>query len=304
MHRIINKLFVTFRLPIRFSYQSLQDDIIKAASSVKFDMVWIDKGIYIKEQTIKRLKELQPGVPWSIESSPTAKLGQELLGAGGSDQEPVRLKDAILTVADLGGKLLGIGSAFLLSLLFSFLIVLDLPKLSRSVTGLRDTSLGFIYDEVADSIFSFGSVLGRAMEAQLFISILNTSLTALGIWVLGIGHSVAFLATMVFICGFVPVVGTFVSSVPICLMALQASGVHLMLLAICLIILVHTVETYILNPKIYGHHLHLNPVLVLAILTIGGKLFQAWGLVLGLPICTYFFSYAIRNDKTKHSVKA
>ena len=60
VHRIINKLFVTFRLPIRFSYQSLQDDIIKAASSVKFDIVWIDKGIYIKEQTIKRLKELQP----------------------------------------------------------------------------------------------------------------------------------------------------------------------------------------------------------------------------------------------------
>lgn len=60
-HKIINKLFVHFRLPIRFAYQSLQNDIIKSASSGKFDIVWIDKGIYINEKTFKKLKELQPG---------------------------------------------------------------------------------------------------------------------------------------------------------------------------------------------------------------------------------------------------
>ena len=60
IHKIINKLFVTFDLPIRFFYKSLQDNIIKAAKTIKFDIIWIDKGIYIKEATVKKLKELQP----------------------------------------------------------------------------------------------------------------------------------------------------------------------------------------------------------------------------------------------------
>lgn len=59
-HRIYNKLFVQFYLPVQFSFKSLQDDIIKAVSITKFDIVWIDKGIYIEELTFKRIKELQP----------------------------------------------------------------------------------------------------------------------------------------------------------------------------------------------------------------------------------------------------
>ena len=102
---------------------------------------------------------------------------------------------------------------------------------------------------------------------------------------------------IVFLCSFIPVAGVFISSIPICLVALQESGIGLVAIAIIAILIIHFIETYILNPKIFGHHLHLNPVIVLIILTIGGELFHIWGLVLGLPICTYIFSYAIRWKK-------
>ncbi|MFM8331278.1 MAG: hypothetical protein ACKN9T_06285, partial [Candidatus Methylumidiphilus sp.] len=49
--------------------------------------------------------------------------------------------------------------------------------------------------------------------------------------------------------------------------------------------------------KIYGSLMRINPVIVLIILTIGGKLFHMWGLVLGVPVCTYIFGYAIRCQK-------
>ena len=75
----------------------------------------------------------------------------------------------------------GIGSAFLLSLLFSFLIVLDFANLARGARHLHDTRLQFIYDEVSDSLFHFGRVLGQALEAQLMIAILNTGLTSVGL---------------------------------------------------------------------------------------------------------------------------
>ena len=199
---------------------------------------------------------------------------------------------------ELGQSVLGYASAFLLSLLFSFLIVLDLQRLKRSIKGLTNTKIGFIYDEVADNIATFGRVLGRALEAQLFIAICNTILTAIGIWAMGL-ENLLVLSTIVFFCSFIPVVGTFLSSTPICLLALQTGGVTTMLVAILLICGIHALETYVLNPQIYGHHMHMNPVLVLIVLTIGGKLFGVWGLLLGIPIVNYVFRHAIRRPEER-----
>ena len=195
---------------------------------------------------------------------------------------------------EIGQSVLSSVSSFLLSLLFSFLIVLDLRKIKRGVKGLANTKIGFIYDEVADNIAGFGRVLGRALEAQLFIAICNTVLTAACIWVMGIPNLLV-LSTIVFFCSFIPVAGTFISSTPIALLALQGGGVGDMSIVIVMIVIVHLVETYVLNPQIYGHHMHMNPVLVLIVLTIGGKLFGVWGLILGIPIVNYVFRHAIRH---------
>ncbi|MBL8733530.1 MAG: AI-2E family transporter [Planctomycetes bacterium] len=195
-------------------------------------------------------------------------------------------------------SVLGYVGSFLLSLLFSFLIVLDLPKITRGVQSLAKTRVGFIYEEVADNFAGFGRVLGRALEAQLFIAICNTILTAIGIWLMGLPNMLV-LSAIVFFCSFIPVVGTIISSVPICLLALQSGGVGSMLLAILLINGIHALETYVLNPQIYGHHMHMNPVFVLIVLTVGGKLFGVWGLVLGIPIVNYFFRHAIRLPEQK-----
>lgn len=195
---------------------------------------------------------------------------------------------------EIGQSVFSYASSFLMSLLFSFLIVLDLKKITHGVQGLKNTKIGFIYDEVADNIAGFGRVLGRALEAQLFIAVCNTILTAIGIWILGLDNLLV-LSTIVFFCSFIPVVGTFISSTPIALIALQSGGVSTMLIAIVMIMVVHALETYVLNPQIYGHHMHMNPVLVLIVLTIGGKLFGIWGLILGIPIVNYVFRHAIRH---------
>jgi predicted PurR-regulated permease PerM len=108
---------------------------------------------------------------------------------------------------------------------------------------------------------------------------------------------VAFLSMIVFFCSFFPVIGVFISSIPICLIALQTAGLQTMFLAILLIVIIHLIEGYILNPRIYGSYMRINSVIILIILTIGGKLFNFWGLILGVPICTYIFGHAIRFKK-------
>ena len=230
-----------------------------------------------------------PPPPPSGEPRIVKSLVDSLLGLGEAKPE-----EAIKRVFDVGSSVFAYLSSFLLSVLFSFLIVLDLPKLQRSVKGLANTKIGFIYTEVAENISTFARVLGRALEAQLFIAVTNTILTSIGMWILGIGN-IPVLAAIVFLCSFIPVAGVFISSTPICLLALQSDGGFVVMMwAIAMILIVHAAETYVLNPKIYGHHMRMNPVLVLIVLTVGGKLFGIWGLVLGIPIMNYIFRHAIR----------
>lgn len=231
--------------------------------------------------------------------SPSARLLRALIGGAEHGVSEDGLRKTIGLIRGIGQTLLAIGSAFFLALLFSFLIVLDLPRLSEGVRSFRDTRVGWVYDEVAESIANFGRMLGRAIEAQLIIAIINTLLTAVLIQFLGIADKTAFLSLIVFLCSFIPVAGVFISSVPICLSVLPVGGLGGVGLAILFIWIIHMIEGYILNPKIYGHHMRMNPVIVLIILTVAGKLFHIWGLVLGVPVCTYIFVHVIQRKPVK-----
>jgi predicted PurR-regulated permease PerM len=175
----------------------------------------------------------------------------------------------------------------LLALLFSFLILIDLKRIRAGIGRLRNSRVGDFYEEAAQPIARFGILLGRAIEAQAAIALLNTVLTLVGLLILDI-PLVAMLSVIVFACSFIPVLGVFISTTPIVLVALNAGGPMLSLYAIGLIVLIHAVEAYLLNPMIYGRHLKLNPVLTLIILYVAYHAFGFWGMLLGVPVSRYF----------------
>ena len=205
------------------------------------------------------------------------------------------LKGAPTVVLDL---LRFVGSAvslLFLSTLFSFLIVLDIANLSSEVKKLGSTRLADFYWATAGDIVRFSAVVGKVLEAQAVIAILNAILTGIGLYALGIPN-VAVLSLIVFLFGFVPVAGVFLSSVPICLTGLYVHGPGMFLILIGFITVIHIIEAYILNPRIMGAALKVNPVLVLIILVIGHHVMGVWGLLLGLHICCYFFSKVIKRE--------
>jgi predicted PurR-regulated permease PerM len=175
----------------------------------------------------------------------------------------------------------------LFALLFSFLILIDLNRIKAAIGRLRTSRLGDFYEEAAPPIARFGILLGRTIEAQAAIAVINTVLTLIGLSLLGI-PLVAMLSVIVFICSFVPVLGVFISTTPIVLVALNTGGPSLSLAAIGLVIVIHVVEAYVLNPVIYGKHLKLNPVFTLIILYVGYHAFGLWGMLLGVPVARYF----------------
>jgi predicted PurR-regulated permease PerM len=288
-----------------FIFPHIKREAVQLSERYPLYLHAIDKRVVSLVRDYPLLSDLLPGLEGTMENeedfdpknSPTVHLFQYFYGVEDDTSLRENLRSSVEKLRSIGERLLALASAFLLSLLFSFLILLDLPRLTTAVQGLSRTKLRFMYVEVAEGLARFGQTVGRALEAQFFIAIINTALTAIGMQILGM-REVAFPSLIVFFCSFVPVVGVFLSSVPICLSALQQSGFGLVFGCIVLITLIHQIEAYVLNPRIYGHHLRMNPVLVLIILTVAGKLFGVWGLVLGVPVARYVFADAIRypND--------
>ncbi|CAK9238348.1 unnamed protein product [Sphagnum jensenii] len=183
----------------------------------------------------------------------------------------------------------------LVSLIFSFMLVWDMPAIRRGVQSLKQSRLSIVYEEIAPVIGTFGGIFGKAMQAQSAIAVVNTALTALGLLVLQVS-GVGFLSVLVFLCSFVPVAGVIISTVPIGLVAFTESGLLQLGLVVLMVILIHAVEAYILNPVIYSAHLKLHPLLALGVLVFAEHTLGVWGLLVAVPMAVFFSEYIIKRN--------
>lgn len=60
LYRILNCLFVRYRLPVRPPRYAFNDEIIRCMASTPYDVLWIDKGLWIKASTLRTVKSLHP----------------------------------------------------------------------------------------------------------------------------------------------------------------------------------------------------------------------------------------------------
>lgn len=191
------------------------------------------------------------------------------------------------------------------SLILSFMMVWDLPSIANGVASLKTSRLAPIYNTVAPSVEVFANLFGKALQAQARIAMVNTILTALGMWILQI-PGMGLLSLFVFLCGFIPIAGVIISTVPIGFVALTEYGFMKLALVILMITGVHFVEAYGLNPAIYSAHLKLHPLLVLAVLVVAEHSMGVWGLLLAVPMsvfaldyCIYYPSYSVTDVAAK-----
>ena len=191
-------------------------------------------------------------------------------------------RDVVASVAK--GLLQGV-----VSLLFSFLIMWDLPTVSAGIQSLRQSKRAWVrsvYAQVAPRCCSFASIMGRSFEAQALIAIVNTLLTTAGMVALGL-PGVVFLGLFVLLCSFIPVAGLVLSTIPMMLVALSEYGVASAALVLLMVAVVHLVEAYVANPQIYSSLLELHPILVLSALYVAEHFFGPKGMLLAVPFAEY-----------------
>ena len=185
----------------------------------------------------------------------------------------------------------------ILAIIFSFILVMDWQRISGTMKELENSRIRSFYIGAAPHLHAFANVLGKAFTAQAMIATCNTVLTAAGVWFFQVPN-IALIMTVVFLCGFIPILGTFLSSVPIVIFAIQVGGILLVVKLLVLVAIVHAFEAYVLNPKITGNVLHVHPILVLVLLLVGERFFGIWGMVVGVPIGYYIISVLTMKDES------
>lgn len=177
-----------------------------------------------------------------------------------------------------------------IALVLSYVFIIDRPKIMRFLESSKKGNFAFLYDEYSVILSKIGKGFGLIFKAQAFIALVNSLLTVLGLLVISAVHGgevfpyVSTLGVMVFIMGFVPVLGFIISSLPILLVGYNYGGQPTVLMILAMIAIVHAVEAYYLNPKIVSSYMEFPVFITFLILLVSEHAFGFVGLLVGVPL--------------------
>jgi predicted PurR-regulated permease PerM len=127
-----------------------------------------------------------------------------------------------------------------------------------------------------------GVALRRWFVGRLVAMVIIGSLTALGLWLIGVPLALT-LGLLAGVLNFVPYIGPLVSFVPAALLAL-GEGPTVVLWVGALYVAVQTVESYVVTPLIEQHAVLLPPALTLTAQVMLGIVLGFPGLLLAAPL--------------------
>jgi predicted PurR-regulated permease PerM len=183
------------------------------------------------------------------------------------------------TITDIGTWSFNIGIALIMSLFF----MLEKEKVTQFSAKFKESKFAYFYDELTyygkKFVFSFGKVI----EVQFLISLINCLVSTIFLWMMGFPNLFA-LAIMIFLLGLVPVVGVFVSLVPLCAIAFKIGGIISVVYVLVMVAALHAFEAYFMNPKFMSSKTHLPIFYTFTVLIVFEHFLGVWGLILGVPI--------------------
>lgn len=189
---------------------------------------------------------------------------------------------AVSTLTSIGV----VTATFLLSLILSFFYTLELEQMESFSRLFLDSKFSWFFQDVAFFGKKFTNTFGVVLEAQFFIAICNTVITTVCLTVMKMPQIFA-LALIVFIFSLVPVAGVIISTIPLSLVAYSVGGLRDVVYIIIMVIVIHAIEAYVLNPKFMSSQTDLPIFYTFVVLLVSEHFWGTWGLIVGVPIFTF-----------------
>lgn len=92
---------------------------------------------------------------------------------------------------------------------------------------------------------------------------------------------------MIFLLGLIPVAGVIISLVPLVVIGYSIGGIMTVIYVVIAIVIVHGIETYILNPNLMSSKTNLPVFYTFIVLIFSEHFFGIWGLIVGIPVFVF-----------------
>jgi predicted PurR-regulated permease PerM len=207
-------------------------------------------------------------------------------------------------IRQIGTSLLGmLNSAGLMLLHFgmaiaiSFLFLLERDNIVRFGSTVAKSRIGFIYNYFIRFGGNFCRTFGKVMKVQVTIALVNGVLSTIALHFIGLPN-VFGLGVMIFALGLIPVAGVIISIVPLSIIAFNTGsaagdiggGIMKVVEILIMIVVLHAVEAYVLNPKLMAQRTALPIAFVFVILLVAEQYLKFWGLLIGVPLFIFLMT--------------
>ena len=222
---------------------------------------------------------VQDGIATIRQQLAGTAIPQETVDAaqGATSQAEAAIGAAIGTLVDRVAMVATIG---LLALFLTFFFLQDGDKAwgwaFQATTGRARERIGSAGNDALERVG--GYLRGMAVLASIKAISDFVYLTLLGV------PLAAPLAVMVFVGGFIPYVGGFITTTILVLVTLSTQGIGAVVLLLIGITIVNVVNGNILGPVIYGKTVSMHPALVLVSLPAGAAVAGIIGLFVAIPL--------------------
>jgi len=197
------------------------------------------------------------------------------------------LKNNGVELIDIIGNISNVSINVIMALVLSMFFLLQKEKIMDFFRKFKHSKIYWLYDELQYFGVKFTNSFGKVIQAQILISLINSVLSVIFLSLLGFPNTIG-LFIMIFVLGMIPVAGVIVSILPLSIIAYSIGGINYVLYMIIMIVILHVLESYILNPNIMSHHTKLPVFITFLVLILSQHFLGTWGLIVGIPITMFF----------------
>lgn len=201
------------------------------------------------------------------------------------------LTGALSLTSSVGSVLVGVGIA-LFALIF---FVHDGERIWRWLLGLLPAEAR---GPVAGASSRGWLTLTKFVNVQIFVAAVDALGIGLGAFFLGL-PLVLPIAVVVFLGGFVPIIGAFVTGAIAAFIALVYAGPIAALIMVIIVLAVQQLESQVLQPLVMGAAVKVHPLAVVLAVSAGGFLAGIPGVLFAVPVVAYlnvFIGYLARSE--------
>lgn len=156
-------------------------------------------------------------------------------------------------------------------------ILTFLRRLTGSIVNKR------MYRNLDKYFNSTNEIFFHFLSSQFVDAIVVGVITSIAMSIMGVKYAVL-LGFMIGLFNLIPYIGAIIAVVIAGIITLLTGGMQQAIIMLIVVTILQQIDANIINPKIVGNSLEINPLLVILAVTIGGAYFGIVGMFLAVPI--------------------